>query len=225
MSAPDFSANVALPDRSRMSAGALAKVDRLRPDRMRAALGTVTIGREIVVLGEVGSTNDAIAELAKDDVPEGIVVFGEHQTAGRGQRGQSWVSTVGKALCFSVLLRPDIAIEHSARLTTWAANTVASTIASSYDLSATVKPPNDVYVHRRKVAGVLIEMKAQAQAPHLAILGIGINVNQAAVDFPIELQERAASLAIVTGRHCDRDELAIRLLQNLDRTYHDLFGH
>ena len=222
MSAPEFSANVTVPYRSRVSAGALAKGDRLRSDRINGALGAVTIGREIVVLEQIGSTNDAIHELAKNDAPEGLVIFAEHQTAGRGQRGNFWVSSERKGLSFSVLLRPGIAVEDSGLITIWAANTVVSTISSSCQVDVSVKSPNDVYIAERKVAGVLVEMKAQPGAPHFAILGVGLNVNQNFSDFPTELQDRATSLAIATGRTYDRNELAIALLHNLDRTYRQI---
>src|SRR2546421_4535032 len=141
--------------------------DRLRSDQINAALQGVTIGRKIVVLEQVGSTNDAIYEWAKNDAPEGLVVFAEHQTAGRGQRGNSWISAPWKSLSFSVLLRPAIAVEESGLITTWAASTVASTISGSCRVQASVKPPNDICISGRKVAGVLVEMKAQQRAPHL----------------------------------------------------------
>ena len=196
--------------------------ERLRPDRMRAALRSVTIGREMIVLEEIGSTNDAIANLAKEGAAEGVVIFAEHQTAGRGQRGNRWSSPAGKGLCFSVLLRPEIEVKDSAQLTTWAAHNVADTISEVCQLDPIVKLPNDVYVNGRKVAGVLVEMKAQSRTPHLAILGVGLNVNESIGDFPPELRERATSLAIATGRKFDRDQLAIQLLRNLDRTYREV---
>jgi len=194
--------------------------DRLQSDRLRADLGQVTtIGSEIVVLEETESTNDAVRDMAAKGCPEGLVVFAEYQTAGRGQRENRWVSAPGKALCFSVLLRPELPIEDSARLTQWAAETVAATIQSSCGIEAVIKSPNDIYVRGRKVAGVLVEMKAQPRAAHLAVLGIGLNVNQAVEDFPLELRERATSLAIVTGSRQDRHPLAVALLRDLDQTY------
>jgi BirA family transcriptional regulator, biotin operon repressor / biotin---[acetyl-CoA-carboxylase] ligase len=193
--------------------------DRLQSDRISAGLGPVTIGRQIIILEQTASTNDAIGELAKNNAREGITVFAEYQTAGRGQRGNAWASSSHKALVFSILLRPNIAAKDSGQLTTWAAQTVASTISNRCQLNTTVKPPNDVYIDGRKVAGVLVEMKAQPGSPHLAILGIGVNVNQAMADFPPGLQDHATSLAIASGETQDRNELAIELLRNLDRTY------
>ena len=195
--------------------------DRLRSDQLRAVLGPVTIGCEIVVLEETGSTNDVIREREKES-PEGLVVFAEHQTAGRGQRGNKWESARNKGLWFSILLRPGMGIKDSVRLTSWAAQTVASTIRSNYSLPAEVKLPNDVYVAQRKVAGVLVEMRAQPRSAHVAILGIGVNVNYTQDDFPGELRDRSTSIAIATGCPQNRSELAVALLKNLDRSYAQL---
>jgi BirA family biotin operon repressor/biotin-[acetyl-CoA-carboxylase] ligase len=198
-------------------------LDRLTAEKIRADLGEVMIGREIVVLEETTSTNDAILQIATRETNEGLVVFAEHQTAGRGQRGNRWESAAHKGLWFSTLLRPKIDIGESARLTAWAAQTVAETIGNEFSLTATIKTPNDVYVDGRKIAGVLVEMRAQKNARHFAIAGIGINVNQALEDFSPELRPRAGSLALLLDRPLDRHALAVALLRNLDRTYREAF--
>ncbi len=170
------------------------------------------------------STNDVIREMAGGDWPEGLCVFAEHQTAGRGQRGNKWESAAGKGLWFSILLRPKIDIKESARLTTWAAGEIARTLEDEFDLPAQVKPPNDIYVTDRKIAGVLVEMRALPGRPHIAVVGIGLNVNHAPSDFSEELRERVTSLAILRRGRLDRHLLALALLRNLDRTYTELFG-
>ena len=198
--------------------------DRLRPDKLRTDLGPVTIGREIVVLKETASTNDVVREMADRDAAEGLVVFAEHQTAGRGQRGNRWESAAHKGLWFSILLRPNLGVKESSRVTLWAARTIASTIESVYFVPAVVKPPNDVCVNGRKLAGVLLEMRARPRAAHVAILGIGLNVNQAASDFSKDVRERAISLAMIKGARQDRPSLAVALLRNLDRTYAEVIS-
>jgi BirA family transcriptional regulator, biotin operon repressor / biotin---[acetyl-CoA-carboxylase] ligase len=198
--------------------------ERLDAARLRQAAVELRIGAEIIVLDSTASTNDTIREMARDGRPEGLVVFAEHQTAGRGQHGKKWESAGHKGLWFSVLLRPALDLQESARLTEWAAHTVASTVRDFCGLNPTVKAPNDVCIGNRKVGGVLVEMRAQPQAAHVAILGIGLNVNHAAADFPKELQERATSLGIEGNRQFDRHDIAVALLQNLDRTYAELFG-
>ena len=201
----------------------MSAVDRLRAAQLRADLGNVTIGREIVVLEKTTSTNDSVWRLAKDGAAEGVVVFAEHQTAGRGQRGNLWESAAQKGLWFSVLLRPKMDMEDSTRLTTWAAEAVVATLRNQFGLSAKIKLPNDIYVDDRKIAGVLVEMRAQKKAPHIGILGIGMNINQVARDFSEELRARVTSVAMLRGFPQDRHLLAVELLRNLNRTYADLF--
>jgi BirA family biotin operon repressor/biotin-[acetyl-CoA-carboxylase] ligase len=191
----------------------------LEAREIEGELSAGLIGRQIVVLEEIPSTNDLILQMATGGAPEGLVVFAEHQSAGRGQRGNRWQSAARQGLWFSILLQPKIDLAQSARLTTWAAGTVAATIANELSLESIVKPPNDVYVAGRKVAGVLVEMRAQEHAPHLAIVGIGINVNQSAHDFPDELRTRAISLGMAADRKVDRQKFAVALLRNLERSY------
>ena len=198
-------------------------LDRLIVNEMRAELGTTVIGREIIVLEQTGSTNDAILRIATSISKEGLVLFAEHQTEGRGQRGNRWESAAGKGLWFSILLQPRIDINNSPRLTTWAAEAISDLIQNEFFLKATIKLPNDVEINGRKVAGVLVEMRAQEKAPHLAIAGIGINVNQSLEDFPRELQSWAISLAMALDRQVNRQKFAIALLRNLDRSYRERF--
>ncbi len=195
--------------------------DRLRAEKLR---GGLIIGREVIVLEQTGSTNDVIGQMAAGDWPEGLCVFAEHQTSGRGQRGNKWESVPGKGLSFSILLRPKIDIKDSARLTTWVAAMIAETLHDEFDLPATVRPPNDVYINEHKIAGVLVEMRAQPDAPHVAVVGVGVNVNHSPGEFSEELRGRATSIAIVRRGRLDRHLIALALLRNLDRTYAELFG-
>jgi BirA family biotin operon repressor/biotin-[acetyl-CoA-carboxylase] ligase len=197
---------------------------RLSEDEIRDALSRCTIGRDIVVVDETTSTNDSVLERTSPITPEGLVVFAERQTAGRGQRNNSWESATGKGLWFSILLRPKIDIGASPRLAEWAARTVADTISNEFALETTVKLPNDVVVAGKKVAGVLVEMRAQNKAAHIAIVGIGVNVNHRAEDFSEELRARAISLAMALDREVDRHQFAIALLRNLDAGYQATFS-
>jgi BirA family transcriptional regulator, biotin operon repressor / biotin---[acetyl-CoA-carboxylase] ligase len=203
------------------------KLDRLIADQLQAALPGAIIGRKSIVLEQTGSTNDAIWHVASTDglpsITEGLVVFAEHQTDGRGQRGNRWESAAGKGLWFSILLRPEIRLSDSGRLTIWAIEAIADAIRIEFGLEPAIKLPNDVQLNGHKVAGVLVEMRAQNNAPHVAVVGIGINVNQCGNDFPAELQDKAVSLAMALGRQVDRQKFAVALLQKLDATYRQKF--
>ncbi|HYS95057.1 MAG TPA: biotin--[acetyl-CoA-carboxylase] ligase [Chthoniobacterales bacterium] len=208
--------------------------DALSGDKLRADLDSAIIGRDIVVVDETTSTNDSVLERTSPSTPEGLVVFAERQTAGRGQRNNSWESAAGKGLWFSILLRPKIDIGASPQLAEWAARTIADTISTEFVREATVKLPNDVVVAGKKIGGVLVEMRAQKNSAHIAIVGIGLNVNQRAEDFSDDLRPRAISLAmaldrsatrrIYRGEQVDRHQLAVALLQNLDASYRDRFA-
>ena len=207
----------------------VSKLRRLIADQLKAELprGAV-IGREIIVLEQTSSTNDAVSRVASTDglpsVPEGLVVFAEHQTAGRGQRGNRWESTAGKGLWFSILLRPEIQLSNSGRLTIWAMEAISDVIRSEFGLEPAIKLPNDVQLDEHKLAGVLVEMRAQDKAPHLAVVGIGINVNQCRDNFPAELQDNAISLAMALGREVALQNFALALLRKLDLTYREKFS-
>ena len=209
------------------------KAEQLIADQLKSELPNVVIGREIIVLQQTSSTNDAILQVISPQeaavsspasVTEGLVVFAEHQTAGRGQRGNRWESAAGKGLWFSILLRPEIHLSNSGRLTIWAIEAIADVIRTEWNLEPAIKLPNDVQLFGRKVGGVLVEMRAQDKAAHIAVVGIGINMNQCRDDFPAELQDNAISMAMALGRQVDRQNFAVALLRNLDLTYREKFA-
>jgi BirA family transcriptional regulator, biotin operon repressor / biotin---[acetyl-CoA-carboxylase] ligase len=197
--------------------------DPLDAARLHAELRNQLIGNRVIILNEATSTNDVVFKMAEQS-NEGLVVLAERQSAGRGQHGRRWESAANKGLWFSVLLRPNVSADESPRLTRMAAEAIVRSVAQQFSLDAIVKPPNDVYFGDRKIAGVLLERRAVAGAPHVAILGIGVNVNHAPEDFPTDLRERAGSLAIALGHPVDRNALAVALLLELNRSYREESG-
>jgi BirA family biotin operon repressor/biotin-[acetyl-CoA-carboxylase] ligase len=134
---------------------------------------------QLTVVAETGSTN---ADLLRSEGPEGTVLAARSQTAGRGRLGRSWVSPPGKALTFSVLLRPGDAIPPARRgwLPLAAGLAVASAVREVAGVSADLKWPNDVLHDSRKLAGILAE-----QSPSGAVvIGIGLNVSASADELP-----------------------------------------
>jgi len=149
--------------------------------------------------------------------PEGAIATTDHQTAGRGRLGRQWIEAPGTAVLVSVLLRPPP--ERSApELSLVAALATALTVEDVTKLSAEIKWPNDVMLNRRKIAGILAELKGDA-----VVLGIGLNVNQAREQLPPELETKIApgSLRTIDGRVRDREEVLETLLGRVDRAYQD----
>jgi BirA family biotin operon repressor/biotin-[acetyl-CoA-carboxylase] ligase len=147
------------------------------------------------------------------ELPEGAVAVAEEQTDGRGRMGRRWEAPAGSSLLVSTLLRPP-AERRAAELTLLAGVAVAVVVERATGLAAQIKWPNDVMLNRRKVAGVLAELKDDA-----VVLGIGINVNQRHGELPTETKVAAGSLYSVTGRESERAELLADLLLELERRY------
>ena len=173
----------------------------------------------------IGSTNDIAASHAL----EGLVVVADEQTAGRGRRGHTWFSPAGSGLYVSVVLRPARARIDPARatslLTIAAGVAIAEGVEAATGLAIHLKWPNDLYIGhggRRKLAGILAEASPAGAAPHLIVLGYGINVGPMA--YPPELADRATSLESELGRPIDRRHVFAETLVALSRRYEHLLA-
>jgi len=194
--------------------------DLLHADDLASRLGPVqVIGRDLRVFQETTSTNDVVEKLARDGVAEGAVVFAESQTKGRGRLGRKWHSPAGGGLWFSVLLRPKLPPQQITQLIVISATAVRRALAQHTAARLEIKWPNDVLINGRKAAGILTELSAELDCVRHVILGIGVDVNQNASQFPVELRKRATSLKVETGRAVGRADLAVTLLRELDADY------
>jgi BirA family transcriptional regulator, biotin operon repressor / biotin---[acetyl-CoA-carboxylase] ligase len=166
----------------------------------------------------IGSTND----IALQDGVEGTVVIADEQLSGRGRRGHTWFSPPGAGLYVSVVLAPGRARTEPARATTLltlaAGVAIVEGIESATGLRADLKWPNDVYVGRRKLAGILAESSGRPGG--VVVTGYGINVVTAA--YPPELRERVTALETELGRAIDRYLVLAETLAALASRYDDL---
>src|SRR5271154_1687191 len=191
--------------------------DVLHADDLLSRLGkTKIIGRDIQVFEQTTSTNDVVEKLARDGVKEGVVVFAESQTKGRGRLGRKWISPGHKGLWFSVLLRPELRPQEATQLTVASATALRRAIQAETGLQPEIKWPNDILIGGKKVAGILTELSAELDKVRYVILGIGIDVNLDANEFPADLRKIATSLKIEAGESFSRPALAVAILQELD---------
>jgi BirA family biotin operon repressor/biotin-[acetyl-CoA-carboxylase] ligase len=134
------------------------------------------------------------------------------------------MSPTHKGLWFSVLLRPDLRPQETTQLTVASATALRRAIKNVTGLSADIKWPNDLLIGGKKVVGVLTEMSAEVDRVRHVILGIGVDVNQNAAEFPPELRKIATSLKIEAGKEISRAELATEILSELDFDYARICG-
>ena len=196
-----------------LSADGPLAIDALR--RLRA---TARLGRTIHYFDSLDSTNTLAHGLASEGAAEGTTVIAETQTKGRGRLGRTWVSPPFRNLYVSIVLRPPIAVARAPQIGLVAGVAVAEAVRD-WAPQATIKWPNDVLIDGRKVAGILTEMDADGDCVRCVIVGIGVNLNSVAAEFPPDLRDKATSLSAAVGVRIDRVAFADRLLARLEERY------
>jgi len=191
--------------------------DILVPQMLSHRLYGTPFARRIHHFFKVDSTNTVALRLAEQGEPDGAIVLAEEQTAGKGRGGRSWVSEKSAGIFCTILLRPPIPPAHAPLLTLLAGLAARDAAAEELDIAPDIRWPNDLLAGGRKFAGILTEMRAEPDRVHYAVVGIGINVNQAKM--PAELAGTATSLRIETDKAHSRLELLIRLLRAFDGYY------
>ena len=199
--------------------------DNIDPHEIRVRLDGSTIGCRLEFLKTTTSTNADAFRLAEEGAAEGSVVLADSQTGGKGRRGRIWTSPSAVNLYCSVVLRPSIMPHEAPQLTFISAVAVARAIELTTRLTPEIKWPNDLLISGKKVAGLLNEMSAETDGINFVILGIGINLNMAADQFPKDLRHPATSLLLESGVRVDRTLFTSTLLNELDRLYCDFLKH
>jgi BirA family transcriptional regulator, biotin operon repressor / biotin---[acetyl-CoA-carboxylase] ligase len=190
----------------------------LQPELFWKGLKAKSFGRSFYSFSEVTSTNDIASLLISKGAPEGTLVTAEAQTKGRGRQGRVWTTSQGKALAFSLVLKPKLEVRRIPGITLAAAVAVAQTL-EAYGLKPEIKWPNDILLKGMKVCGILTEMGPKHDNRLSVILGIGINVNQRAGDFPLPIRSLATSIYRASGRHVDRIDFLRKLMGKLETVY------
>ena len=176
------------------------------------------LGKRIIVLDEIDSTNNYAKELTAKDKSNGTIIVADRQTAGKGRMGRSFVSPSGKGLYMSVILRPEFSLHIAPLITSAVAVAVAEAIESLCDTDIRIKWVNDLYLNGKKICGILTEgsMDMEMRAMDIAVIGIGINVRSVEGCFDEELSKRASSIEDETGIVIDRNALCAAVINYID---------
>ncbi len=139
------------------------------------------VGHNLITLKEVDSTNTFLKDAVSKSTPlmDGTVIMADRQFAGRGQSANSWQSEAGKNLTFSILLNPGfLPVESQFGLNKAISIALNDVLRKYIGAGVYIKWPNDIYINKNKIGGILIENIIQGTKIKHAIIGIGLNVNQ-----------------------------------------------
>ncbi|MCP4582775.1 MAG: biotin--[acetyl-CoA-carboxylase] ligase [candidate division Zixibacteria bacterium] len=203
----------------------ISSPDRLLPIEIAANMSCRFFARRIFCYKTIGSTNTVAQDLAKSGLPEGTLVTAETQTKGRGRLGRKWYSPPGKGLYFSIILKPDLAIDKIAGLSLVAGLAITRAVYDIIGIQTKTKWPNDVLYKTRKLAGILVEGAAELDKIDYMVVGCGINVNHLRKDFPLSLQRKSTSLKIIVKKDLSRVALLQAVLRQFESLYENYCRH
>jgi BirA family biotin operon repressor/biotin-[acetyl-CoA-carboxylase] ligase len=186
---------------------------------IRTALRSSTLGREIYTFGNLTSTNDVAAALARAGAIEGTLVVAEEQTRGRGRQGRRWHSPPGTGLWFSIVLRPAFEPAGCSTIPLAVALGLVNALRLCYAVKAEIKWPNDVMVDGRKICGILTESEFKGNRVGFVVVGVGLNVLTSSTGFPPELRDTATSLSLESPGGIGRARVLADVLEGIEREY------
>jgi BirA family biotin operon repressor/biotin-[acetyl-CoA-carboxylase] ligase len=193
--------------------------DLLFPWEIQRGLNNKFIGSDIKYFSCLDSSNETAYQLGLSGAAEGTAVIAEAQSKGKGRLGRTWESPAEKNLYLSVILRPAIPLGEAPQISLIAAVAACQAVDRFKPGLAAIKWPNDIWINGLKVAGILTELRGEAGHVDFIVVGIGVNLNMNAEDFPEILSGLATSLKIATGDPVDRAGFTRFLLQDLETWY------
>jgi BirA family biotin operon repressor/biotin-[acetyl-CoA-carboxylase] ligase len=187
--------------------------DSLLPELLEHGIAGTIFAGGVHYFPQVGSTNALAMRAGAEGAREGEVWLADEQTAGKGRAGHVWQSDPQAGIYLSALLRPRLAPADVIILSLAAGLAVVEAVYQVTGLWGDLRWPNDVLLGERKFCGILTELNAEVTRVRYVVVGVGVNVNQAA--FPAEIGPIATSLRMESGRNWPRPELAAALLRAL----------
>ena len=185
-------------------------------------LTTRVIGRPVVCLDTVDSTNIFARQLASQGAPHGTVVAAAHQTAGRGRLARRFESPEGQGVYLSIILRPEMPLAELNSLTLMTAVVMLDTIEELTGIRPFIKWTNDIYLNGRKLCGILTECSVgEGGKAEYAVVGIGLNLYQQREDFAEEIRTIAGSLVSETGVRVSRTDYIACLAKHFEKIFCD----
>ena len=193
--------------------------DRLIPEEIMLGLKTKVVGSEVRSCEQATSTMDIAKTLTGRDFKNGMVVFSELQTRGRGRSINAWHCPQYKGLLFTILLKHKMPSDQLCLLIGAVTVAITEAIRETLQLPAEIKWPNDILVAGKKVGGVLVDIEKISKTETVFLIGVGINVNLSEEELPQQVRLPATSLSLEKKELINRTMLARALLQYIDKWY------
>lgn len=218
--------------------------DRFEASSLQKELRTQWAGHSLLFFESIDSTNLQARKEAEKNAPHGTLLAADMQTNGQGRRGRGWDSPAGTNVYFSLILRPEVAIDRAPMLTlvmacaaakglertmqesapaAWLAEHISRTEAAdgtgrkrANNLTG-IKWPNDLVINGKKICGILTEMSADKNGIRYVIIGCGINVGKQ--EFAPEIASKATTVEAECGFSIDRSRLVANILEAFEEAY------
>ena len=166
---------------------------------------------------ELSSTMDTAKEIAESGCADLTVIVADIQTKGRGRLQRTWYSSEG-GLYFTIILKPDIVPSLSYRFNFAAGISLNKILKKHYNISTTLKWPNDILINQKKICGMISEMEGNSCKINYINIGIGINVN----NDPTKVEPAATSIKALIKKTVSRKELLTLFLHEFEKTIKDI---
>ncbi|MGB9177245.1 MAG: biotin--[acetyl-CoA-carboxylase] ligase [Methanoregula sp.] len=195
--------------------------NKLLPYEIHKKLRTQFIGKKMRYLENTASTISVGKQLCSEgdvDKMHGLVIIAEEQSGGVGRLGRAWISPSG-GIWITIVLKPDVPVDRIFMITMAGSIAVARAIRKEFNLGALIKWPNDIFIGNKKVAGLLLELSAEADVVHYCLLSTGIDVNVPLKNFEPALQDKVTSICAEVGHEVDRASFLARILKEFESHY------
>lgn len=196
------------------------KKEEISGEKIKKELNTQFVGKHMVILDTVDSTNMVAKRKAEINAPHGSVFIAQDQYEGRGKLGRSWYSVKGDSILMSLLLNADeISLINISMFTLLCGLSVSHAIDDIVKFQTKLKWPNDILINDKKLCGILCERFVRNQKNYI-VAGIGINVNNK--KFRDDLKNKATSLYIEFNKYFDREKIIAQVLNYIEKMHDNI---
>lgn len=188
---------------------------------IQSQLNTKVFGKHFELHTEIPSTN----EYAKENLnrlPHGSIIIAYGQTKGKGRLNRQWSTPIAKSLALTLVIKKIPQTFHSSLLSQlMAAATINALTHFIKSDNIKVKWPNDILIHQKKLAGILIEAEFSNNECSGIVIGLGLNINTQSSDLPYDIRQSSISLNDVTDHLIDSNDLIVKIITEFEK----LFNH